>query len=232
MEVLLWESHMPVSGPGLYCPHSLKFSFLCSSLVLWKLFEKPWQALELFEKKLEAASAEVPTSSLGSCFLQLSCMISSSAMLQQQPCLHLAMYPIDLDPNFSLQTWFCRLDLGPASSQCTCLATYTLDWPWLLSPDLPYPPHSRTVGAHPLLVVITFCLLCHDSQVLDCLPLCALAAPLHAAAKLHLSLCSVPIFLVTNPQNIDLYKNHKKKLSKIQWELSTWQHIPLHLRKG
>lgn len=114
------------------------------------LFEKPWQALSHFEKKLEAASVEVPTSSLGSCFFQLSCVISIWAMLQQQPCLWLAVCPIDLDPDLNLQTWFCRFDLGPASSQQTYLAIYTLGWPWLLSPDLPYSLSFPYCGGAPL----------------------------------------------------------------------------------
>lgn len=75
-----------------------------------------------------------------------------------------------------------------------------------LPPSFPYRGGAPLAGK-----VITSCLPCHDSEVLDCLPLCALAAPLHAAAKLHLSPRSVSIFSATETENIDLYKNHKKK---------------------
>lgn len=100
------------------------------------LFEKPYQALELFEERQEAALVHMPTSSLGC--LQLSCVVSIWALLQWQPCLCLYRHPIDLDPDHHLQTWFCRFALGPVSSQGPCLAICTLGWPWALSPGLPY----------------------------------------------------------------------------------------------
>lgn len=172
----------------------------------------------------------MPTSSLGSCFFQLSCVISIWAMLQQQPCLWLAVCPIDLDPDLNLQTWFCSLTLDlPPHNRLTWQSTLLVD-PGYCHQTCLTPPHSHTVGVHPLLV--KSCLPCHDSQLLDCISLSALAAPLHAAAKLHLSPCSVSIFFATKPENIDLYKKHKKKWSKILQELSTSQHIPLNLRKG
>lgn len=149
MKVLLGESHMSLSGPGLYCPYRLKFSSLFYPDFFDKrnLFEKPYQALELFEERQEAALVHMPTSSLGC--LQLSCVVSIWALLQWQPCLCLYRYPIDLDPDHHLQTWFCRFALGPVSSQGTCLAICTLGWPWALSPGLPYTLAPILRGAPP-----------------------------------------------------------------------------------
>ena len=129
--------------------------------------------------------------------------------------------------------------LGSAGSTLTCLLT--MGWPGDLHSSLTLatvtrpalPPSFPYCGGAPLAgKATTSCLPCHGSQVLDCLPLSTFTAPLHAPVKLHLSPCSVSIFFATNPENIHLYKKHKKKWSKILQELSTSQLIPFHLRKG
>lgn len=145
MEVLLGESYMSASGSGLYCPHRLKFSclFYPGSLIKKSVWETLSSLGTLWGKAKGSLSGHTP-SSLG--LSQLSYAVSVWALLQWQPCLCLDRHPVDLDPDHNLQTWFCRFHLGPASSQGTCLAIYTLGWPWALSPGLPY-THT---GVHPV----------------------------------------------------------------------------------
>lgn len=104
-------------------------------------------------------------------------------MLQQQPSLWLAMYPIDLDTDLHLQMSFCGFYLGPTSSQWTYLTIYTLGRLKLLSPALPYSPHCCTVGVHTLLVKSLFlaCLLMtfRFCIVVPCLPLLQLNCICH-----------------------------------------------------
>lgn len=168
------------------------------------------------------------TSSLGC--LQLSCAVYIWALLQWQPCLCLDKHLIDLDPNHHLQTWSCRFILSPASSQGTCLAIYTLGWPWALVTRPTWHPSCPRWGVHLLLLksLLLACLVM--TPRLQTVISSAFAAPLHAAAKLHLSPHSVSMFFATKPGNTDLDKNHKR-WSKILQKLRMSQCLPLHLRE-